>query len=49
MRYVAVTAVPGLLRLISSRWAPATSTNQGTRELFSTGSQAQNPPKLRAS
>ena len=37
------------LRLISNKCAPATSTIHGTRELFSTGSQAQNPPKLKAS
>ena len=37
------------LRLISRRWAPATRVSQGTKEEFSTGSHAQNPPKLNAS
>ena len=38
-----------LFRLMSSKCAAATSTIHGTRDEFSTGSQAQNPPKLRAS
>ncbi len=31
------------------KWPAATKVSQGTREEFSTGSQAQNPPKLNAS
>ena len=34
---------------MNMRWAAATSVIQGTSEAFSTGSQAQKPPKLSAS
>ncbi len=38
------------LRLFTSmRWPAPTSVIQGTSEAFSTGSQAQKPPKLSAS
>ena|ERR1035437_2778588 len=38
-----------LLRLISITWAAPTNVNHGTKDAFSTGSQAQKPPKLKAS
>ena len=35
--------------VINMRWAAPTSIIHGTRDAFSTGSHAQNPPKLNAS
>ena len=51
LRYTVENNAVGLVRflLMSSKCAPATSTIQGTSEEFSTGSHAQNPPKLKAS
>ena len=40
---------PPLFFCTSSKCAPAAIVSQGTREVFSTGSHAQKPPKLNAS
>ena len=51
LRYTVEKRAVGSLRfrLMSNRCAAATRTIHGTSDEFSTGSQAQNPPKLNAS
>ncbi|CAI8172701.1 MAG: Uncharacterised protein [Cryomorphaceae bacterium] len=40
---------PPLFLWTNSKCAPAAMVSHGTKEVFSTGSQAQKPPKLNAS